>query len=93
MAQQQKMMSFMMIFMGFIFYNMPAGLNLYFVTSSLVGMGEIRYIRRKLAREEEAAKQGGPPKAPRKRSGPSFFERLQAAAENAGTKARKRQRR
>jgi len=32
---QQKMMKYMMIFMGVMFYKVPAGLSLYFITSSL----------------------------------------------------------
>lgn len=38
--QQQKMMKFMMIFMAFIFYKVPAGLGIYFITSSLWQIGE-----------------------------------------------------
>ncbi|MCZ6697330.1 MAG: YidC/Oxa1 family insertase periplasmic-domain containing protein, partial [Planctomycetota bacterium] len=53
MAQQQKMMSFMMLFMGVIFYNFPSGLNLYILTSNLLGMLEQYQIRTKI-REQEA---------------------------------------
>lgn len=38
--QTQKMMKFMMIFMGIMFYKVPAGLGLYFITSSLWAIGE-----------------------------------------------------
>jgi YidC/Oxa1 family membrane protein insertase len=38
--QQQKMMKFMMIFMAFIFYKVPSGLGIYFITSSLWQIGE-----------------------------------------------------
>ncbi|MCA9070047.1 MAG: hypothetical protein KDA84_14040, partial [Planctomycetaceae bacterium] len=41
---QQKMMNFMMIFMGFLFYHMPAGLCVYFIASSLWGMGERKLL-------------------------------------------------
>lgn len=37
---QQKMMKFMMIFMLVIFFKVPAGLCLYFITSSLWALGE-----------------------------------------------------
>ena len=37
---QQKMMKFMMIFMGLMFYKVPSGLGLYFITSSLWAIGE-----------------------------------------------------
>jgi len=52
-AQQQKMTMYIMLFViGFIFYNMPSGLVLYFLTSTLVGLGETKMIKRKLAAEE-----------------------------------------
>ena len=37
---QQKMMKYMMIFMAFMFYKVPSGLGLYFITSSLWSIGE-----------------------------------------------------
>ncbi len=37
---QQKMMKYMMIFMGFMFYKVPSGLGLYFITSSMWAIGE-----------------------------------------------------
>lgn len=87
MAQQQKIMSFMMIFMGFIFYNMPSGLCLYILCSSFLGMCEQWYIRKHIKEQEErgqfvpvvkgpgfggASAVEGEPKPPRK---PSWFER------------------
>jgi YidC/Oxa1 family membrane protein insertase len=44
MASQQKMMNFMLIIFLFIFYNMPAGLCVYFVASSMWGMGERKLL-------------------------------------------------
>jgi YidC/Oxa1 family membrane protein insertase len=41
---QQKMMSYMMIFMGFLFFKVPSGLCLYFITSSLWGIGERKLL-------------------------------------------------
>lgn len=52
MAQQQKIMSFMMIFMGLIFYNFPSGLCLYILSSSLLGMAEQYYIRKHIREKE-----------------------------------------
>ncbi|MBK8268337.1 MAG: membrane protein insertase YidC [Planctomycetes bacterium] len=52
MAQQQKIMNFMMIFMGFIFYNMPSGLCLYILCSSFIGMCEQWYIRKHVKERE-----------------------------------------
>jgi len=44
----QKMMSYMMIFIGYLFYRSPAGLCLYFISSSLWGITE-RTILKKYA--------------------------------------------
>lgn len=41
---QYKMMNFMMLFMGFMFYHVPAGLCVYFIASSLWGMGERKML-------------------------------------------------
>ncbi len=38
--QQQKIMKYMMVFMGVMFYKVPSGLGLYFITSSLWAIGE-----------------------------------------------------
>ena len=47
--QTQKIMGYMMpAFLGFIFYNMPSGLNLYFIASMLIGVLEQRHIRHQL---------------------------------------------
>ena len=39
-AMQQKMMSYMSIFFGFMFYKVASGLCLYFIVSSLWGIAE-----------------------------------------------------
>ena len=49
-AEQQKMMQWMMPVMGYMFWTMPSGLLLYFVTSSGLGMLEQRWIKKRLAR-------------------------------------------
>ena len=46
---QQKMMSFMMIAFGFIFYSFASGLLIYFIVSALVGIFEQKLIRKELA--------------------------------------------
>ncbi len=38
--QQQKIMKYMMVFMGVMFYKVPSGLGIYFITSSLWAIGE-----------------------------------------------------
>jgi YidC/Oxa1 family membrane protein insertase len=43
-AMQQKMMKYMTIFIGFLFYKVAAGLCLYFIASSLWGIGERKLL-------------------------------------------------
>ncbi len=43
-AMQQKMMNYMMLFMGFMFYRVPAGLCVYFIASSLWGITERKML-------------------------------------------------
>jgi YidC/Oxa1 family membrane protein insertase len=43
-AMQQKIMKYMMIFMGFLFFKVPSGLCLYFIVSSLWGLGERKLL-------------------------------------------------
>lgn len=51
MQQQQKMMTFMMVAFGFIFYNFSSGLLLYFMTSAALGIVEQKIIRAELKAE------------------------------------------
>lgn len=44
---RNSMMSGMTVFMGYLFYSVPAGLCLYFIASSLMGMGE-RHLLKKI---------------------------------------------
>ena len=53
--QQQKMMTFMMVAFGFIFYSFASGLMVYFITSASLGIIEQRIIRAELAHEEKHA--------------------------------------
>jgi YidC/Oxa1 family membrane protein insertase len=43
-AMQQKIMQFMMIFMGVLFFKVASGLCLYFIASSLWGLAERRFL-------------------------------------------------
>ena len=45
---QQRMMMIMPLMFGFIFFRLAAGLNLYYATSNLIGLGQQVYINRKL---------------------------------------------
>src|SRR5262249_4429227 len=46
-AMQQSMFKYMMIFFGFMFYKVPAGLCLYFIASSLWGLAERKLLPKK----------------------------------------------
>ncbi|MEX0728811.1 MAG: YidC/Oxa1 family insertase periplasmic-domain containing protein [Planctomycetaceae bacterium] len=76
---QFKMMNYMMIFMGFLFYRVPAGLCVYFIASSLWGMGE----RKLLDRRKLNAKPSTGPTANVKKKGGGFWHRILAAADSA----------
>ena len=43
---QQKMMMLMPVFMGFIFFNLSSGLNLYYFTSNLIGVVQQWYLNK-----------------------------------------------
>jgi YidC/Oxa1 family membrane protein insertase len=64
-AMQQKMMKYMMIFFGIMFYKVAAGLCIYFIASSIWG-----YTERKLLpkRKKDGATPAPPPK-------PGFFQK------------------
>jgi len=84
MATQQKMMGFLMPLFGLMFYNMPSGLCLYILSNSVLGMGELYFIRKQLREEEE---QGVFEKLHKKKKKKSWFattfENLQKRAELA----------
>ncbi|GAC1466835.1 MAG: hypothetical protein NVSMB9_07800 [Isosphaeraceae bacterium] len=54
---QQKMMKYMMIFMAFMFYKVPSGLGIYFITSSLWQIGE-RLLLPKMTKVPASKPQG-----------------------------------
>jgi YidC/Oxa1 family membrane protein insertase len=81
MAMQQKMMNFMMIFMGFLFYRVPAGLCVYFIASSAWGMSErklLEFLPEKPVDQEKLRKKQA-------KKGPGVFgklmQKMQEAAE------------
>jgi YidC/Oxa1 family membrane protein insertase len=47
-AQQQKFMAFFPFLMGFLFYSFPSGLSLYWLLSTVLGIGEQWLIKRQL---------------------------------------------
>jgi YidC/Oxa1 family membrane protein insertase len=94
--QMQAMMPLMSVFMVVIFYNMPSGLNLYIMTSSILGALEQWHIRKRVEVEKERI--AAEPAVPAKRKpgsakprSASVFERLTKAADEA-QKVRSRRR-
>lgn len=51
-AKQQNMMKYMMLLFPIFLYNMPSGLNLYIITSSMIGIVESKRVRAHIAEEE-----------------------------------------
>ena len=52
---QQSVMKFMMVFMGFMFFKVPAGLCLYFITSSAWGLAERMLLPKLKSRRKDLA--------------------------------------
>ncbi|HET6248986.1 MAG TPA: membrane protein insertase YidC [Tepidisphaeraceae bacterium] len=66
--QQQKMQRGMSLFFPLMFYTMPSGLNLYYLTSMSLGIVESKIIRDHIKEQEEIAKAEGPELVPSKPS-------------------------
>ena len=89
--QQQMMMNIMSIFMAFIFYNMPSGLNLYIGASSLFGALEQWRIRRHIDKTDNQAPAPTKDKArtyqstltPKPRAKTGWWARLERKVEQA----------
>ncbi|NIL99242.1 MAG: membrane protein insertase YidC [Planctomycetales bacterium] len=64
-AMQQKIMQYMMIFMGFLFFKVASGLCIYFIASSLWGVGERKLLPKSTVRPAQPA-ESGPAKSPAK---------------------------
>jgi YidC/Oxa1 family membrane protein insertase len=58
--QQQKMMSWMTLIFPFMFYTFPSGLNLYYLTSTSVGIIESKRIRAHIKRKQDEEAAAGP---------------------------------
>jgi YidC/Oxa1 family membrane protein insertase len=54
-AMQQKMMKYMTVFMGVLFYKVASGLCLYFIASSLWGIGERKLLPKAQPASDAAA--------------------------------------
>jgi YidC/Oxa1 family membrane protein insertase len=70
---QQKMMKYMMVFFGVLFYKVASGLCIYFISSSLWGLAERRFLPKKkpaLPAPGQASPPGKPGQPPPKGRGP-----------------------
>ena len=56
--QQQKMMQWMTLVFPLMFYGFPSGLNIYYLTSTTLGIWEGKRIRAHIKEHEEAEKAG-----------------------------------
>jgi YidC/Oxa1 family membrane protein insertase len=63
---QQKMMMFMPLIFGFMFYNFASGLVLYYLTSNLVSMGQQYFFNHTEAANAAARSVALPKKAGKK---------------------------
>jgi len=61
---QQKMMKYMMIFFGFMFYKVAAGLCIYFIIGSLWGLIERRFMPKATKPDENGETAAPPPPQP-----------------------------
>ena len=71
MQSQHRMMTFMMVAFGFIFYNFPAGFMLYIMTSAALGIVESKLIKAQLKKEEATWGDGPSPAAAGTSGGPA----------------------
>ncbi len=78
---QQKMMQYMMIFMGLMFFKVASGLCIYFIASSLWGLAERRFLPK-----TAPAAAGGPPQT---RADVKAAAREQTAREQAAKSKKK----
>ena len=70
-AMQQKIMKYMMLIMGFLFFKVASGLCLYFIASSLWGIAERKMLPKPTAAPSTSASEAVTKPAPRSnKSGP-----------------------
>ena len=79
---RNNMMSYMTVFMGFMFYTVPGGLCLYFIASSLLGMVE-RHLLKKYMPPIVLQPEANTPELVDPNRPKSFFERILAQAQAA----------
>ncbi len=89
----QKMMTFMMLAMGIMFFKVPAGLCLYFITSSLWGIIERKLLPKPVLNTDKLAfdSPGGPP--PETKAEKKAFKNKQAEISKRATELEERKQR
>lgn len=92
-ALQQKMMQYMMIFMGLLFFKVPSGLCIYFIASSLWGIAERKMLPKPEPANTPAVTESAPPKpnpnARTSSNGAGEAARRKAKRKKSGGKKRK----
>lgn len=98
-AAQQKMMNFMTIFFGVMFWHVPAGLCIYFIASSLWGIAERQLLGNTsvaladepsvVVKDDPKSKSGAAKNQKEEPAQKGFFARLMEAAEEAQKQAEK----
>ncbi len=81
---QQKMMKYMMVFFGIMFFKVPSGLCLYFIASSLWGIAERKLLPKPAPPEEQGFSKPAPKPTPKPGGG---------AAKKSTAKKKKKKRR
>lgn len=99
-AMQQKMMSYFSVFIGFMFYHVPAGLCIYFIASSLWGLGERKLLDRLKAKapavdlDDASPVSAGSKKIEKQQQNPKkkpgFWDKLLNAADQAAQQSQKK---
>jgi YidC/Oxa1 family membrane protein insertase len=87
--RQQQMMAYLMaILLPLMFYKMPSGLNLYWLSTTIFGIGESLIIRKQIA-EEKARREREGPRPPGHKPGllGRFFKHVATQAEQLQRKA------
>jgi len=86
---QQKMMKFMMLFMGLLFFKVPSGLCIYFIASSLWGMAERKMLPKPVTPEPSATPAKKPlPQKPTPSPGAAAAAKKKAAKKKSKNKKR-----
>ncbi|MEK6249139.1 MAG: YidC/Oxa1 family insertase periplasmic-domain containing protein, partial [Planctomycetales bacterium] len=87
-ALQQKIMKYMMVLMGFFFFVVPSGLCVYFIASSLWGLGE-RKLLPKLTKSEDKTPSTTPPPKREKKNEPVQVSKNGSGKKRKGKKQKK----